>query len=1170
MSSVKEFTTEEFGFRLATSPEGIRVFDQGVDFGEEKDGPLRLLAIGNQSGYVACSNKNSLIVEKLSKFSQQDEVAHDCIEDLNNVTIIGFNCDESKLFILEDGLLMWLNMGDISVNEKVTSRSLKEFTLKNSEKLKDVLDFSPSPVNPNIMAIYNRNRELFLVQDGELIKKENVSCFEWSLRGDILYFGLFGLSAVHSIVLGQENETNTAVSNPEIDDTNSVIVIKINELRYKSHWLVIYKRNGDGDGDGDYECYVLINADKVSSCSQVDIAPSFGSLEHSGTYYVLPLFLWVPDKSYFFVSLSLSTEISVLKIDDKGNVNVISQLDDSERAQLPINEDTGEDELPIGLAIDICSLEIVVMEPCNGVDRTLGTLPRIWCLTHEGAMVSWWVYESPALKGNKLNLKKTLDYLRSQILVSSDTSEGEKQRVIPHEEVSPKKIEGRVKESEPKEPKGEKSSQASSFGSSNESRPSNSFGSVGLTSGNQSDVGSKDISSTKDTAFSTSGVGKPAFGASGFGASGFGSSGFGKPAFGTSAFSSSGFGKPAFGTSAFDGKGLMSGNESPDSQETKHFPRASSGSGFGRYAVDSGKNSPLGLSENVQRSVVSEKSSSSSIFGRASPSVQNEMKGASPFSGLQEKESIFGDSRSNLLSSSRLGSDESLFGGGGSKSLLNKANCRGPDSSLSDKEKQNLNIKEEHEKSHQKLPLFSGSNNKKDGGNEHRKNVDSFADITIQDDSSETEKSSLASGLDYNESDKDSAFVNVSNKSTANIDEEQILPTSDKRKDASTDHENKTDELSNLSLNSLQVQDDLNFSGGSYFQGPKSLEGTNKSSEDSPKVFSLEGANSKTQTNEFQSEPSDSSISRPQESIVSNTKERPEKKKSILEENRIHFEESSQTRILDLLKNNPPPLFPLFYKLSGTEMALLSDNKPLWKKFNEIYGTTEASLSILNMNISVLREYIDQNSAHLQDYYDSWMLDFPEYWHLSMTGLLENMTQQFSPEVTNRLDQSKQVDARLTSMIGRLETTLGELSEMDRVLNKLLHFPSETPITAAKSLPLSFEQEKMRSSLRLKLRNIQELKSKLVSAMMPLKAKLSTNTEFLKNMEYVIFLISKNLFGHINEIKELYSKLKSLQKENDKLLDYPLNNNSNSLPPSILSKIKVSQDFKCHEREFTL
>lgn len=1164
MSSVKEFTTEEFGFRLATSPEGIRVFDQGVDFGEEKDGPLRLLAIGNQSGYVACSNKSSLIVEKLSKFSQQDELAHDFIDDLNNVTIIDFNCDESKLFILEDGLLKWLNMDDISVTGKVTSRSLKEFTLKNSGKLKDVLDFSPSPVYPNIMAIYNRNRELFLVQDGELIKKENVSCFEWSLRGDILYFGLHGLSAVHFIVLGQENETNTAVSNPEIDDTNSVIVIKINELRYKSHWLVIYKRNGDGDGDSDYECYVLINADKVSSCSQVDIAPSFGSLEHFGTYYVLPLFLWLPDKSYFFVSLSLSTEISVLEIDDKGNVNVISQLDDSERAQLPINEDTGEDELPIGFAIDICSLEIVVMEPCKGVDRTLGTLPRIWCLTHEGAMVSWWVYESPALKGNKLNLKKTLDYLRSQILVSSDTSEGEKQRVIPHEEVSSKKMEGSVKESEPKEPKGEKSPQVSSFGSSNESRPSNSFGSVGLTSGNQSDVGSKDISSTRDTAFST-GVGKPAFGAPTFGSSGFGSSGFGKPVFGTSAFSSSGFGKPVFGTPAFDGKDLMSGNESPDSQETKHLPRASSGSGFGKYAVDSGTNSFLGLSENVQRSVVSKKSSSSSIFGRASPSVQNEIKGASPFSGLQEKESIFGDSRGNLLSSSRLGSNESLFGGGSIKSLLNKAGSHVPDSSLRDKGKQNLdlNIKEEHEKSHQKLPLFSGSNNKKDGGNEHRKNVDSFADITIQDDSSETEKSSLASSLDYNESDKDSAFVNVSNKSTANIDEEQILPTSDKRQDASTDHENKTDELSNLSLKSLQVQNDHNFSGGSYFQGPKS-------SEDSPEVFSLEGANSKTQTNEFQSEPSDSSISRPQESIVSSTEERPEEKKSILEDNQIHFEKSSQTRILDLLKNNPPPLFPLFYKLSGTEMALLNDNKPLWKKFNEIYGTTEASLSILNMNISILREYIDQNSTHLRGYYDSWMLDFPEYWHLSMTGLLKNMTQQFSPEVTNRLDQSKQVDARLTSMIGRLETTLGQLSEMDRVLNKLLHFPSDTPITAAKSLPLSFEQEKMRSSLRLKLRNIQELKSKLVSAMMPLKAKLSTNTEFLKNMEYVIFLTSKNLLGHINEIKELYSKLKSLQKENDKLLDYPLNNNSTSSPPSILSKIKVSQDFKCHEREFTL
>lgn len=1168
MSSVKEFTTEEFGFRLATSSEGIRVFVQGVDFEEEKDQPLRLLAIGNQSGYVACSNKSTLIVEKLSKFSQQDEFSHDYIGDLNNVSVIGFNCDESKLFILEDGFLKWLNIGDISANEKVSSTSLKKFTLKNSESLKDVLDFSPSPAHPNSIAIYKRNRELLLIQDGEIVEnKGNVSCFEWSLYGDMLYFGSYGSSSVHSMAFGQESETNTAISNPEIDDPNSTIVIKINELKYKSHWLVVYNRKGEGGGDSDYECYVLINNEKISSCNQVDIAPSFGTIEHSGTYYVLPLFLWVPDKSYFFVSLSLSTEISVLEIDYEGNVNVITQLDDSERAQLPINEDTGEDELPIGLAIDICSLDIEVMEPCRGVDRTLGTLPRIWCLTHEGTMVSWWVYESTALKTNRLNLKKTLDYLGNHIRgLGEQTFEGKRQLLGADKKVSLKDLEDNVKE---KESKGRGLPQVSPFDVAKESRPSNSFGSIGLSSGNESDIENKNISSNKSTSF--------------------GSSIFGKPSFGAPAFGSSGFGKPAFGAPAFDRKGLGSGSKISDSQETKQFSPVSTGSGFGKYAMSSGKNSPLGVSGDGKPSEVSQRDSSSSIFGKESRLFPKETKGASPFSGLQQKESIFGDGRSNLLSSSRLGSDKSLFGGGGSKSFLSKAESNGSDSDMNDKEKQNFDFdnKQEQGKIDQKPPLFSDSDSKKDGRNERREKSGSFADITIQDDSSEAEKSSLASSLDYNESDKDSVFVDVSHRSTSKIDEEQILPRSDVHNDTLSNGDDKVDELNDISLKNLQVQDNLNLSGDKYSHGTKSPKESKEYSEKSErddsnyppspsnvgedsKVFSEEETYSKMVSNEPHNQPSRLSESRPQKNTVEPIKERPEKKENILDQAEISFDKPSQSQVLDLLKKNPPPMFPLFYKLSGTEMALLNDNRPLWKKFNEIYGVTEASLSILNMNISVLREYIDQNAALLQDYHGSWMLDFPEYWHLSMTSLLESIAQQCSPEVNSRLEASKQVDASLTSMIERLETTLGGLSEMDRILNKLLHFTSESPITSSKSLPLSFEQEKMRTNLRLKLRNIQELKSKLVSAMMPLKAKLSTNAEFLKNMEYVIFLTSKNLFGHINEINELYSKIKNAQKDNDKLLDSSLNNNSHSLPPSVLSKVKVSQDLKCHEREFTL
>ncbi|SCW01991.1 LAFE_0E11738g1_1 [Lachancea fermentati] len=421
----------------------------------------------------------------------------------------------------------------------------------------------------------------------------------------------------------------------------------------ENHFLLVYGndvRPEDEEEEASYDhkmYFVSVDGENVSYKESFDIAPAFGTILRDPTYYHLVLYDLVPSVPHLYIVTSACTsELSI--VDD---TEVIQPNQDSDRAVLPISQETDNDTNPIGIGLDIVTSGDVV-QPCQGVDSA-SCLPLVYVLNDEGTLQIFSLFHCSAIKAGNFDTAQTLKRFQdceSESLISTKNEKGtedthiQSQSPQSHEndlteekeslgndveissgvEFSDKDTLGKVS-SDSKNPDtplsgtGAVETGSSSVNTEASKATSSPFGqpikpAFGVSNDNSNKVtsgqfsfGNKPFNAANDER-SVPAFGKPAFGNAVFssgakvaensslsnaaqGTPAFGTPAFGAPAFGTPAFGSPAFGTPAFGKPAF---GNPASEESGVQTNISVFGKPSFGTTTFGSSNKSAKSSPFG------------------------------------------------------------------------------------------------------------------------------------------------------------------------------------------------------------------------------------------------------------------------------------------------------------------------------------------------------------------------------------------------------------------------------------------------------------------------------------------------------------------------------------------------------------------------------------------------
>jgi nucleoporin NUP159 len=1098
MIALQETSSEDLGFKLSTKPEGIRIFNDTIDFLEGDKNDLNLLSIGNLTGYFACSNMSSIVLDKLSLLETGDVAeGHEIrrIENLTNVSQLTFNCDESELYVVIDGNLKVINMGQY-VTSEVGSEIIKEIENIEEKYIQGVKVIHPSPGSPDSVALINNLDELILIDSGVAkALQSGVSSFCWAKNGETIYYGTSSSADVTAV--SANGEVLFKILNSAVSDPSEVSLVSIVELESNSKWFAVYDRGEGEPEDHEYQIYIIEKADDHTyEFYESDIAPPFGSVTRFGTYYLLSLSNWSSGQALVFVTSSLATEVSTLFINAEGRIESVTQLNDSDRAQFPINDDTGDDASPIGLGLDLTCLESVITEPCSGIDEAKGTLPKLWCLTHEGTLISWWIFDVHGLKNGKVNLQRALDYLKQEKVGSTKPSDKKEENSI-----NTKLLNSNASATSSSENPGQSINQPLS------NTPNDKTG-FGASAFGTSKIGS----SSSGAAFGSTGFGSTGFGSSSSGSgtgtsTGFGSTGFGsfsKPSesFGSTGFggskksSESGFGSSGFGSSGFDTTGF--GSNTSESMDDNKFGNT----GFGSSTASSNNFKSAGG------------------FGKYSNNNTSSQNQSSPFSSLGNKESPFaGASR-----------DESPFAKFGKEAQPATEN-----------------------KTESPFAKFG-----KDTSSEN-KTESPFAKFGKEAQPTTENKTETPFAKFGKKSDTTFNIIQSSDSSnqsvTSNEETSSETPVEGEAKPESLDllsplkneiNENKDKVASHVGNNEEKQ--------GSLF---KSLQ---RNAMGADKQSDSETSSPESSESESSDESDDIAASKPKENVSNllesmdiKSNNEPSKSGNLHESTtRIDRTEnsgispSSGAKKQDEVDSNQQALTPPspleFLTFEGIQGPVKGESNIVSKKIVDVYNETCGYLIIMENNVQRLAKFIDDHNTTVDRPDHKRSLDTPDLWRLASSTDLNSIIGQVKPALSSILKSSHDLDSSLTNLTAKVEESQVQRVKIDKLLSQLSLFNKESNSLVLTKRPLDFHNESLQTSLRQKLRRVKDLENELISKMMPFKARSRTDENILKNLEKVIFQMNESAYDHLKEINSLSVELCDLKLHNESDSEMPKNN----------------------------
>ncbi|CAI4388671.1 AIG_G0026270.mRNA.1.CDS.1 [Saccharomyces cerevisiae] len=632
MSSLKDEvpteTSEDFGFKFLGQKQILPSFNEKLPFAS-----LQNLDISNSKSLFVAASGSKAVVGELQLL--RDHITSDSTpltfkweKEIPDVIFVCFHSDQ--VLVSTRNALYSLDLEELSEFRTVTSFEKPVFQLKNVNNtlviLNSVNDLSALDLRTKSTKQLAQNVTSFDVTNSQLavlLKDRSFQSFAWR-NGEMEKQFEFSLpSELEELPVEEYSPLSVTILSPQ--DFLAVFGNVISET--------------DDEVSYDQKMYIIKHIDGSASFQETfDITPPFGQIVRFPYMYKVTLSgLIEPDANVNVLASSCSSEVSIW--DSK---QVIEPSQDSERAVLPISEETDKDTNPIGVAVDVVTSG-TILEPCSGVD-TIERLPLVYILNNEGSLQIVGLFHVAAIKSGHYSINlECLEHEKSL----SPTSEK-----IP--------IAGQEQEEKKKNNESSKALSENPFTSANTSGftflKTQPAAANSLQSQSSSTFGAPSFGSSafKIDLPSESAFGKPSFGAPSFGSgkssveSPASGSAFGKPSFGTPSFGSgnssveppasgSAFGKPSFGTPSFG-----SGNSSVE-------PPAS-GSAFGKpsFGTPSFGSGNSSVEPPASGSAFGKPSFGTSAFGTAS---SNETNSGSIFGKAAFGSSSFAPANNELFGS---------------------------------------------------------------------------------------------------------------------------------------------------------------------------------------------------------------------------------------------------------------------------------------------------------------------------------------------------------------------------------------------------------------------------------------------------------------------------------------------------------------------------------------
>ncbi|CAI7091166.1 BEM_collapsed_G0027370.mRNA.1.CDS.1 [Saccharomyces cerevisiae] len=578
MSSLKDEvpteTSEDFGFKFLGQKQILPSFNEKLPFAS-----LQNLDISNSKSLFVAASGSKAVVGELQLL--RDHITSDSTpltfkweKEIPDVIFVCFHGDQ--VLVSTRNALYSLDLEELSEFRTVTSFEKPVFQLKNVNNtlviLNSVNDLSALDLRTKSTKQLAQNVTSFDVTNSQLavlLKDRSFQSFAWR-NGEMEKQFEFSLpSELEELPVEEYSPLSVTILSPQ--DFLAVFGNVISET--------------DDEVSYDQKMYIIKHIDGSASFQETfDITPPFGQIVRFPYMYKVTLSgLIEPDANVNVLASSCSSEVSIW--DSK---QVIEPSQDSERAVLPISEETDKDTNPIGVAVDVVTSG-TILEPCSGVD-TIERLPLVYILNNEGSLQIVGLFHVAAIKSGhySINLEsleheKSLSPTSEKIPIAGQEQEEKKKNNESSKALSENPFTSAntsgftFLKTQPAAANSLQSQSSSTFGAP-------SFGSSAFkidlpsVSSTSTGVASSEQDAT-DPASAKPVFGKPAFGAiakePSTSESAFGKPSFGAPSFGSgkssveSPASGSAFGKPSFGTPSFG-----SGNSSVE-------PPAS-GSAFGK------------------------------------------------------------------------------------------------------------------------------------------------------------------------------------------------------------------------------------------------------------------------------------------------------------------------------------------------------------------------------------------------------------------------------------------------------------------------------------------------------------------------------------------------------------------------------------------------------------
>lgn len=581
---LEEFLSEDLGFRIATGKNGVRLFDESVDFEQAAEDPLHLLALGNSKKIYAASNIKSVGVGYLADLDDLEsaKLKLRCVE-FGPTTCLALDSTNEYLYVVSESNA---HIGSVSQLLEGNSAEFSPITTSGN-----VICLATSPSVPGSYFYLKSDNTLTIVIGASEVHVSDINNACWDISGQFI-----GAVSDESFYILDSKAAKTETHS--ISDAGKLSGVSCIDSK---NWLVVASPEDEDD------MHFLVSSGSSAGITSVPFAPPFGEAERAKTLYATSLLNWIQGTSYSFVTSALSTEINTVECGS--NVRLVAQLNETDRAELPMDDESGDDTLPVGLAVDISATLLTVKAPCDAVEEAIGVLPRLLCLNNLGYLIVWYVFDSAGLRNNTLSLQRALETIDPN--ASKIQSTGQSQPVS--------------------NPTPASTNADTAPSASDCSNAPNAFGAGFGKSG----FGA--ATSTSGSGFGSTGFGAASSTSTGAGSTGFGSAGFGAASSGAPTFGHSSFGQPLFGSGSAFGLGGSKG-AAPAASTTSNFAKFASPATF---ASSKSSDSPFGSTKPATDSPFgSTKPSSDSPFGSTKPSSD------SPFgSTIPSSDSPFGSTK---------------------------------------------------------------------------------------------------------------------------------------------------------------------------------------------------------------------------------------------------------------------------------------------------------------------------------------------------------------------------------------------------------------------------------------------------------------------------------------------------------------------------------------------